>query len=377
MPCDQDTASVIRRRPPLLRLWANTLLHRFAPADGRPARLRHAGHRDHDRLHRPLVRCRGPARLRAVARRPVRGVRRPPRAVLRAGRCPSGHPAVEVLRPPVRALDEALDVVGTPTEGVAVTLTVPLLQLAARARAGALELGALSVEEIGVDEAGAVLVADRPPGAVPPCRDDSASGTTPTESVTVPVGRPTRSPRDADGSRQLVLAARTVWDRVDARTPVREVLDPVLDAAVDGGADDVRAALALVLAAAPPRPVRWTRPLGALFDDGARRRSDGRPGQDARAAAASTAVGTAAGPRSSPSLATSSNGGSRSGAPAGCRSGSRSSGPWWPAGWSPLRSVSADRRGDRTTRCSRPERRTAPVPARDRGRPVWIGPSTQ
>ncbi|OEI69920.1 hypothetical protein Cus16_0536 [Curtobacterium sp. ER1/6] len=217
--------------------------------------------------------------------------------VLRAGRCPSGHPAVEVLRPPVHALDEALDVVGTPTEGVAVTLTVPLLQLAARARAGALELGVLSVEEIGVDEAGAVLVADRPPGAVPPCRDDSASGTTPTESVPVPVGRPTRSPRDADGSRQLVLAARTVWDRVDARAPVRESLDPVLHAAVDGGADDVRAALALVLAAAPPRPVRWTRPLGAFFDDGALF-DDGAtavPGQDARAAAASTAVGTAAG----------------------------------------------------------------------------------
>lgn len=219
--------------------------------------------------------------------------------VLRAGRCPSGHPAVEVLRPPVRALDEALDVVGTPTEGVAVTLTVPLLQLAARARAGALELGALSVEEIGVDEAGAVLVADRPPGAVPPCRDRSALGNTAsgtsasdtTVSEPVPVVRPIRSPRDADGSRQLVLAARTVWDRVDARARVRETLDPVLEAAVDGGADDVRAALALVLAAAPPRPVRWTRPLGALFDDGA----TAVPGQDARTAAASTAVGTAAG----------------------------------------------------------------------------------
>lgn len=219
--------------------------------------------------------------------------------VLRAGRCPSGHPAVEVLRPPVRALDEALDVVGTPTEGVAVTLTVPLLQLAARARAGALELGALSVEEIGVDEAGAVLVADRPPGAVPPCRDRSALGNTAsgtsasdtTVSEPVPVVRPIRSPRDADGSRQLVLAARTVWDRVDARARVRETLDPVLDAAVDGGADDVRAALALVLAAAPPRPVRWTRPLGALFEDGA----TAVPGQDARTAAASTAVGTAAG----------------------------------------------------------------------------------
>lgn len=219
--------------------------------------------------------------------------------VLRAGRCPSGHPAVEVLRPPVRALDEALDVVGIPTEGVAVTLTVPLLQLAARARAGALELGALSVEEIGVDEAGAVLVADRPPGAVPPCRDRSALGNTAsgtsasdtTVSEPVPVVRPVRSPRDADGSRQLVLAARTVWDRVDARARVRETLDPVLDAAVDGGADDVRAALALVLAAAPPRPVRWTRPLGALFEDGA----TAVPGQDARTAAASTAVGTAAG----------------------------------------------------------------------------------
>ena len=207
--------------------------------------------------------------------------------VVRVGRCPHGHPAAEVLRPAVRALDETLDVVGVPTEGVAVTLTVPLLQLAARARAGALELGALTVDGVGVDDAGSVLVADRPPGAGPVCPDPTAPATPAVEPPPAPrlVRRPgTRLAREPgshvdraegavrtraaeDGSRQLVLAARSVWDRVDPRAPSRATLDPALDAAADGDAARVLETLELVCAAAPPRPVRWTRPLSELFDD--------------------------------------------------------------------------------------------------------------
>ncbi|MDM7891680.1 hypothetical protein [Curtobacterium caseinilyticum] len=175
--------------------------------------------------------------------------------VVQVGRCPSGHLAVEVLRPTTRTLDETLDGLGVPTEGVAVTLTVPLLQLAASARQGALELGAVPTDGVGVDDAGAVIVADRPAGGAPICAD--AGGVVPE----VPT-----APSDPDGARQLVLAARAVWDRVDARAPARNTVDPALDAARDGDAALVSEALALVLAAAPPRPVRLARSTAASLD---------------------------------------------------------------------------------------------------------------
>ncbi|WP_146240159.1 hypothetical protein [Curtobacterium sp. MCSS17_008] len=199
--------------------------------------------------------------------------------VVRVGRCPDGHLAAEVLRPAVRPLGEALDVLGAPTEGVAVTLTVPLLQVAVRARAGAVEVGTVPQDGVGVDESGAVLVADVPPGAVPihadgacaadlPRQDTCATGPRSDRTCTEPGRQPVRAPLrdDPDGPRQLVLAARMVWDRVDARAPARRALDPVLDAAKDGDAALVAEALDLVTAAAPPRPVRWTRPVSDLFD---------------------------------------------------------------------------------------------------------------
>lgn len=188
--------------------------------------------------------------------------------ITRVGRCPRGHLAAEVLRPAVRSLDAALDVLGVPTSGVAVTLSVPLLELAHRGRAGALELGAVAAEGIGVDEAGAVVVADRPPGGAPCCPDPHDGST---DSPRSPSTRTTFE--DRDGARGLLTAARTVWDRTDPREPARAALDPLLDAARAGDADVVRAALDAVLAAAPPRPVRWVRPawvsLGTPVDPSA------------------------------------------------------------------------------------------------------------
>lgn len=215
--------------------------------------------------------------------------------VIRVGRCPQGHLAAEVLHPATRSLEDTLDVLGVPTEGVAVTLTVPLLELAARARSGAVELGVVALGAVGVDETGAIVVADRPPGAVDACADGppaapgAESAAEPGPSARAQAGSDTRAqagsstreqagssahagaglphPRDLDGARQLVTAARMVWDRVDSRSEARRTLDPALDAARDGDADTVAGALDRVVGAAAPRPVRWGTPVPTFPDE--------------------------------------------------------------------------------------------------------------
>ncbi|WP_147281476.1 hypothetical protein [Curtobacterium sp. AG1037] len=174
--------------------------------------------------------------------------------VVAVGRCPAGHLAARVLRPAALPLDRAFEELGVPTSGVAVTVSVPLLELAATARAGALELGALGPDDVGLDDAGAVLVVDRPPGAARCCGDESDA-------------EPLHGRRsDPDGPRQLVLAARTVWDRVDAQDPARGVVDPLLDGVVDADGPTLRSVVEQVLGAAAPRPVRWARGTPAVAD---------------------------------------------------------------------------------------------------------------
>ncbi len=197
--------------------------------------------------------------------------------IARVGRCPSGHLAAELLCPAVRPLAQALDQLGVPSTGVAVTLTVPVLELARDLRAGAVEVGPIGPEDVGVDDAGAVLVADRPPGGTACCADRAPEHGQQTDGVGagpppvhpdagVPPAR-TGTVHDPDVARQLVLAARAVWDRVDALDPARRVVDPLLDAARSGDVGDVVAALEAVRATAPPRPVRWHRPVTGLEDD--------------------------------------------------------------------------------------------------------------
>lgn len=165
--------------------------------------------------------------------------------VAAVGRTPTGHLVVDLDRPTGTPLVAALDRLGTPTTGVAVTLAVPLLELLVAVHDGAVLLGAAGIDDVLVDDSGAVVLCDRPTNATTP--------TTPTRTA-----HPTPTAHSTDATHTLVLAARTVWDRVDPTDPAQQ---PVLDAlqdALDGDGPSARAALDVVRTAAAPRPFRWT-----------------------------------------------------------------------------------------------------------------------
>ncbi|MCS6589829.1 hypothetical protein [Curtobacterium flaccumfaciens] len=165
--------------------------------------------------------------------------------VAAVGRTPTGHLVVDLDRPTGTPLVAALDRLGTPTTGVAVTLTVPLLELLVAVHDGAVLLGAAGIDDVLVDDSGAVVLCDRPTNATTP--------TTPTRTA-----HPTPTAHSTDATRTLVLAARTVWDRVDPTDPAQQ---PVLDAlqdALDGDGPSARTALDVVHGTAAPRPFRWT-----------------------------------------------------------------------------------------------------------------------
>ncbi|WIE66492.1 hypothetical protein DEI99_008140 [Curtobacterium sp. MCLR17_036] len=159
-------------------------------------------------------------------------------AVARTG---GGDLVVDLVRPGGTPLAQALDRIGSLTTGVAVTLSVPLLTVVLAARDGTVLLGTAAADDVVVDDAGAVVLCDRPPGATP----------------TAPRGTAGPSPTVADAARTAALAARTVWDRVDPADPARAVVDPALEAAVDGDRRAAVAALDAVRASAAPRPFRW------------------------------------------------------------------------------------------------------------------------
>ena len=180
------------------------------------------------------------------------------------GRLADGRLAVDVIRPAGTPLSAALDTLGAPTTGVAVTLTVPLLELAAAGRSGAVEIGRAGLDDVLVDDVGAVLLCDRPPGAVTMAPSTPSTPSTPSSSdaglrsgdALAGHGGGHRQ-SDQDGSRILLLAARMVWERTDERDPVRPAVDVALADALDGGVEAVRAALSVVRATAAPRPIRW------------------------------------------------------------------------------------------------------------------------
>ncbi|OIH93798.1 hypothetical protein [Curtobacterium sp. MCBA15_001] len=178
--------------------------------------------------------------------------------VERVGRDPTGRLVVRVE--PLRGvpLPTALDRIGTLTVGVAVTLTVPLLELAAQGRAGSMVLGSARPDDVLVDDAGVTVLVDHPPGTVDPVAQDAPSAG---PAVGARAARPTsvRSTR-VPGPTALLLAARTVWERVDAREACRPALDHALATALDGTAHDVVLVLEAVRATGPPRPVRWELP---------------------------------------------------------------------------------------------------------------------
>ncbi|MEV7762763.1 hypothetical protein [Curtobacterium flaccumfaciens] len=171
--------------------------------------------------------------------------------VAAVGRTPTGRLVVDLDRPTGTPLVAALDRLGTPTTGVAVTLTVPLLELLVSVHDGAVLLGTAGIDDVLVDDSGAVVLCDRPTNATNPMNRTNAR--TPTRTAP-----PTRIAHSTDATRTLVLAARTVWDRVDPTDPAQQ---PVLDAlqdALDGDGPSARAALDVVRGTAAPRPFRWT-----------------------------------------------------------------------------------------------------------------------
>jgi hypothetical protein len=157
--------------------------------------------------------------------------------ITEVGRDETGALVARASAPAGIALPAALDRIGAPTAGVAVTLTLPLLELALLADAGALLLGGARVDDVLVDDAGAVVLVDRPPGT----SDPTGAGL-------------------VTGAEALVLAVRAVWDRVDPREPCRDQVDQACAAARRDGGAALRALEDVVRAAAPPRPVRWDPP---------------------------------------------------------------------------------------------------------------------
>lgn len=169
--------------------------------------------------------------------------------VAAVGRTPTGRLVVDLDRPTGTSLVPALDRLGTPTTGVAVTLTVPLLELLVAVHDGAVLLGAAGIDDVLVDDSGAVVLCDRPTNATSPTTTNPMNQTN--------ARTPTRTVHSTDATRTLVLAARTVWDRVDPADPAQQ---PVLDAlqdALDGDGPSARAALDVVRGTAAPRPFRW------------------------------------------------------------------------------------------------------------------------
>ncbi|WP_146245615.1 MULTISPECIES: hypothetical protein [unclassified Curtobacterium] len=187
--------------------------------------------------------------------------------VAAVGRTPTGHLVVDLDRPIGTPLVAALDRLGTPTTGVAVTLTVPLLELLVAVHDGAVLLGAAGIDDVLVDDSGAVVLCDRPTNATSPTTP--MTPTNPTKARTpTRTAPPTRTAHSTDATRTLVLAARTVWDRVDPSDPAQK---PVLDAlqdALDGDGPSARTALDVVHGTAAPRPFRWTPvPSDLVFAD--------------------------------------------------------------------------------------------------------------
>ncbi|KTR02038.1 hypothetical protein [Curtobacterium luteum] len=160
------------------------------------------------------------------------------------GRTGAGALVIELLRPAGPSIAVALDRIGTPSVGVAVTLTSPLVDLAVDAVRGAVLLGPARSDDVVVDDSGAVVLCDRPTDAAP--LGDGSS---------VESGL-------AEGISALLLAVRIVWERVDPQEPCRPGIDAAIVAARSGDPDALVALREAVRDAGAPRPVRWDPPAG-------------------------------------------------------------------------------------------------------------------
>ncbi|MBT1672984.1 hypothetical protein [Curtobacterium flaccumfaciens] len=180
--------------------------------------------------------------------------------VAAVGRTPTGRLVVDLDRPTGTPLVQALDRLGTPTTGVAVTLTVPLLELLVAVHDGAVLLGTAGIDDVLVDDSGAVVLCDRPTNATNPTTPTNPTNPMNQTNARTPTrtAPPTRTAHSTDATRTLVLAARTVWDRVDPADPAQQTVLDALQDALDGDGPSARTALDVVHGTAAPRPFRWT-----------------------------------------------------------------------------------------------------------------------
>ena len=245
-----------RGRPPHVRLCANTSCPQVVPhsleAHHTPATLVTMETRTDHHPDRWIATGDDTDVLTWVADRSAAAERHlvPVAAV---GRTRTGCLGVDLERPTGTPLVAALDRLGTPTTGVAVTLSVPLLELLVAVHDGAVLLGSAGIDDVLVDDSGAVVLCDRPMNATSP-----TNATNPTNATSPTNATPTRTAHSTDATRTLVLAARTVWDRVDPADPAQRPVHDALQDALDGDDRTARSALELIRASAAPRPFRWT-----------------------------------------------------------------------------------------------------------------------
>jgi len=158
--------------------------------------------------------------------------------------CADGLPTVRRSPASGVPLPDALEGIGTPTAGTAVTLTLPLVELLLTCRSRGIMLGEVRPDDVLVDTSGSVVVVDTPPGTT---MDKAAGADSPGTGT-------------GTGTQGVLLACRLVWERVDPRTSCR----PAIDAAIAAARADPDAGLAALEAAvrtaAPPRPVWWAVP---------------------------------------------------------------------------------------------------------------------
>ncbi|WP_066520075.1 hypothetical protein [Curtobacterium ammoniigenes] len=143
-------------------------------------------------------------------------------------------------------LPEALDLFGALSTGVAVTLSLPLVDLARMLVDAGTPIGAVRLDDILIDDSGAPIVVDR-------------------------------MPIDGSGLRGILVGVRSVWDRVDPRVAERQHVDDAIGSAlaacVAGGESDPAAhglsrsllqVRSVIVAAGPARPVRWEIPAARV-----------------------------------------------------------------------------------------------------------------
>jgi hypothetical protein len=185
------------------------------------------------------------------------------------------------------ALSDVLAALGSLTEGVASTLSTPLIALLQSIVERGVDLGRIAVDGVVVDDSGSPLVLDEPPGPRSDC-----SPSAPISGIAVDARRRRAAGQGDDigwsaiddrrsGLRQVLFGIRAIWERVDARSVARAEVERAIDRALGEPSGAALGSLAAaVRAAGPPRPVRWATPRRTPRSPDQPRQATSRRGTD-------------------------------------------------------------------------------------------------